>query len=201
MSSSRRAGAEGGVVSGFGRELNARQAETVGRLVDAALVEVRAVGYDALTVRSVASRAEVAPATAYTYFASKNHLVAEAFWRELQGRPRVEADGGDPRTLLIEVFRDLADFLASEPALADAVTVALLGGEPDVKRLRLVIGAEITGRLTEALGGPAADPAVLEALTLAWSGAMLQAGMGHTTYPQMGEQLVRVTEIILGARP
>lgn len=200
MSSARGSVFEGGVVSGFGRELNARQAETVGRLVDAALAEVRAVGYDALTVRSVAARAEVAPATAYTYFASKNHLVAEAFWRELRERPRVEVDGGDARTLLVEVFRDLADFLASEPALADAVTVALLGAEPDVKRLRLVIGAEITGRLTEALG-PGADPAVLEALTLAWSGAMLQAGMGHTTYPQMGEQLVRVTEIILGGRP
>ena len=51
---------------------------------------MRAVGFDLLTVRSVAARAAVAPATAYTYFASKNHLVAEAFWRELQRLPRAE---------------------------------------------------------------------------------------------------------------
>ena len=74
------------------RGLNPRQADTVARLVEAALEEVRAVGYDALTVRTVAARAEVAPATAYTYFASKNHLVAEVFWRALQGRPRPEPD-------------------------------------------------------------------------------------------------------------
>lgn len=181
---------------GFGRELNARQVETVGRLVDAALAEVRAAGYEALTVRSVAARAQVAPATAYTYFASKNHLVAEVFWRELRRRPRPDQAPETPHGRVVEVFRDLADFLSAEPALASAVTVALLGTEPDVKRLRLVIGAEINERLREALGGDASGR--LEALTLAWSGAMLQAGMGHTTYPQMGDQLVRVAEIILG---
>ena len=33
----------------------------------------------AVTVRAVAARANVAPATAYTYFSSKNHLVAEVY--------------------------------------------------------------------------------------------------------------------------
>src|SRR3569832_1504395 len=72
------------------RELNPRQAETVDRVVGAALDELKAVGYDALTVRSVAGRAAVAPATAYTYFSSKNHLIAEVFWRKLAERPRPE---------------------------------------------------------------------------------------------------------------
>ena len=34
----------------------------------------------------VAKRAGVAPATAYTYFASKEHLVAEVFWRRFVGQ-------------------------------------------------------------------------------------------------------------------
>ena len=180
---------------GAGRELNGRQAETVARLVAAALDEVRAVGFELLTVRSVAARATVAPATAYTYFASKNHLVAEVFWRELQRLPRAEqTDGASAVQRVRAVFRQLADFLGDEPALASAVTVALLGGEPDVKRLRLVIGGEINERLREALGE---DASALEVLSLAWSGAMLQAGMGHTTYAQMGDQLVRVTDLVL----
>ena len=69
------------------RELNTRQAETVERVVSAAQEELRAVGFDALTVRTVANRAGVAPATAYTYFSSKNHLVAEIFWRRLPSGP------------------------------------------------------------------------------------------------------------------
>ena len=43
-------------------------------------VEVlRETSYADLTVRAVAARAKVAPATAYTYFSSKNHLIAEVY--------------------------------------------------------------------------------------------------------------------------
>src|SRR4051812_12952951 len=65
------------------RRLTGRQADTVRRLTDAAVEEVRETGFDGLTVRNVARRAGVAPATAYTYFASKNHLITEVFWRRL----------------------------------------------------------------------------------------------------------------------
>ena len=56
-----------------------RQEETARRLVDAALETLRGSSYAELTVRAVAARANVAPATAYTYFSSKNHLVAEVY--------------------------------------------------------------------------------------------------------------------------
>ena len=69
------------------RRLSSRQALTVARLTEAAVEELRAVGYDGLTVRNVARRAGVAPATAYTYFTSKEHLVTEVFWRRLEALP------------------------------------------------------------------------------------------------------------------
>ena len=65
------------------RNLNPRQVETVDRLFAAGLEELRAVGHEALTIRTVATRAGVSPATAYTYLASKNHLFAELFWQFL----------------------------------------------------------------------------------------------------------------------
>ena len=40
---------------------------------------LRESSYADLTVRAVAARAKVAPATAYTYFSSKNHLIAEIY--------------------------------------------------------------------------------------------------------------------------
>jgi AcrR family transcriptional regulator len=179
------------------RRLNGRQAETVDRVASAAQDELRDVGFDALTVRSVATRAGVAPATAYTYFSSKNHLVAEIFWRRLSDRPRLEASLPTPLARVVGVFDDLADFLAGEPALAAATTSALLGGEPDVRHLRLMIGNEINQRIVAALGDTASTE-VLDALTLAWSGAMLQAGMGHAEYAQMGERLAKVARLVLG---
>src|SRR5690606_37273408 len=61
------------------KHLSDRQARTVAKLVDAAAEEVVAIGFANLTVRNVAKRAGVAPATAYTYFASKEHLVSEVY--------------------------------------------------------------------------------------------------------------------------
>jgi AcrR family transcriptional regulator len=179
------------------RQLNARQAETVERVVDAAQDELREVGFDGLTVRSVAQRAGVAPATAYTYFSSKNHLVAEIFWRRLNERPRLEETLTSPLGRVVGVFDDLADFIAAEPELAAAVTSALLGTEPDVKHLRLMIGNEINQRIKHALGETASADA-LDALTLAWSGAMLQVGMGHAPAEQLGERLATVARLVLG---
>ena len=71
--------------------LNARQAETVERLLAAAAEELEEVGHEALTIRTVAQRAGVSPATAYTYVASKDHLFAELFWRLPRRRPGPEA--------------------------------------------------------------------------------------------------------------
>jgi AcrR family transcriptional regulator len=162
----------------------------------AGLEELRAVGHEALTVRTVAHRAGVSPATAYTYLASKNHLFAELFWRFL-----AEDAAGTPvgRTSLERVrwvTRHLAERLAAAPELAAAVTPALLGTDPDVERLRLRIGAELVDRFRVALG-PDADPAVLEALALAFSGALLQGGMGLMTYTELGDRLDAVVAVIL----
>ena len=78
------------------RRLTHRQAETVRKLTAAAVEEVRTVGFAGLTVRNVAARAGVAAATAYIYFSSKEHLLAEVYWRELRALPPVPEDRHDP---------------------------------------------------------------------------------------------------------
>jgi AcrR family transcriptional regulator len=177
------------------RELNARQAETARRVIEAARTELREVGFAELTIRSVAGRANVAPATAYTYFSSKNHLVAEIFWRAIRRRAHPDQPLPGPAERVAAVFRDLAQFLADEPEVGRAVTSALLRDEPDVKRLREMIGLEINNRIVAAAGSVATAD-VLDALAIAWSGAMLQAGMGHCNYTQMGERLVATAQLI-----
>lgn len=179
------------------RHLNARQAETVQKIIEAAREELREVGFDALTIRSVAGRAAVAPATAYTYFSSKNHLIVEIFWRRINTPERSETELPTPFERVSAVFADLADMLAAEPELGAATTVALLGSDPDVKQLRYLIGQEINRRIAAALG-PKASSQLLDALGIAWSGAMLQAGMGHSDYKQMGKRLISVTRLIMG---
>jgi AcrR family transcriptional regulator len=179
------------------RRLSERQARTVQTLVDAAVEELRATGYDGLTVRNVARRAGVAPATAYNYFASREHLVTEVFWRRLESRPEPKIDRR--RSAVARATATMADLsllVADEPELAAACTVAMLANDPDVRLLRDRIGVEMHRRLQAALGD-AADPAVLSTLELAISGALVQAGMGHLAYERLPDRLAAVVSLVV----
>jgi AcrR family transcriptional regulator len=182
------------------RRLTPKQAETVDKLAAAVVREVRRSGYDGLTVRNVARRAGVAPATAYTYFASKDHLITEVFWRRLQqlDPPRLD-DRADIEARVRQVVADVALLVADEPELAAACTTAMVATDPDVLHLRERIGGQLRRRLATALG-PDHDPAMLRALELALSGAMLQAGTGHLEYRDLPDELAAVARLVSKGR-
>jgi AcrR family transcriptional regulator len=179
------------------RRLTTKQAAVVDAIVEAAAEEARRCGYDATTVRGAAKRAGVAPATAYTYFASKDHLLAEVLWRRMQALPEVDRDSGEDALGRVSAeLRALALFVADDSRLAAACTTALLGSGPEVRALRVRFGSEVHRRLAEALGD-AADPGVLQGLDLAYSGAMLWAGLGHTPFDSVPTALADVARSLL----
>jgi AcrR family transcriptional regulator len=185
------------------RHLSARQADTVARLTHATVEELRAVGYAGLTVRNVARRAGVAAATAYTYFASKDHLVTEVYWQRLQRLdlpPEEELRGSAERAG--EVLTRIGLLVADEPELSAACTVAVLADDPEVCRIRDAIAAHTTVLLRAALG-PDASTATLRTLGAVFSGVLLQAGIGILDYDEVAAQLRESAELILGepARP
>jgi len=160
------------------RWLTERQAEAVDQLVDAAEAEVEASGYDGLSVRNVARRAGVAPATAYTYFSSKDHLLAELLWRNVRTVPPSANDPSAPLAdRVVQTVEELGAIIGRSPALVAACTQALLSSNPDVKGLRDRIGAEIRRRLAAAV-----DPDMVSVLLTTYFGAMLMAGMDHMTF-------------------
>ncbi|MBD0861037.1 TetR/AcrR family transcriptional regulator [Gordonia sp. zg691] len=180
------------------RRLTQQQAETVTRLTDAAVDVLNAEGFDGLTVRSVAKIAGVAPATAYTYFSSKSHLVAEVFWRRLSNGV-TEPDRTAPiAERVAQVLREVALVVAGEGQLGGAVTVALLGTDPDVEHLRVRIGAFIRRRLAAALEEDPENPGpLLDALEMIYAGGLVYAGMGHMTYEQTSERLVAAAHLLM----
>ena len=181
------------------RRLTDQQADTVGKLTTAAVEILREKGAGGLAVRSVAARAGVAPATAYTYFSSKNHLIAEVFWRRLVSSPGVEGapteTAEDKVSAVVGVLRDVALLVADEPELATAVTGALLSDDTEVAQLRVRIGTEIRRRLASVMDEPA--PGVLEALEMVYAGALVRAGMGYDTYASMADSIETTARLIL----
>jgi AcrR family transcriptional regulator len=177
--------------------LSPKQARTVQNLLDAAVEELRHGAYEHLTVRNVARRAGVAPATAYTYFTSKEHLVTEVFWRRLSELPETPLDRRRSVLHLVSAtMADLSLLVADEPELASACTAAMLVSDPEVALLRDRIGTEMRRRLSGALGEQAAS-GVLGTLEFVLSGALMHAGVGHMTYSELPGHLARAVQLVV----
>jgi AcrR family transcriptional regulator len=177
---------------------NRRQEETFRKVLTAGIETLREKSYADLTVRAVAARAKVAPATAYTYFSSKNHLIAEVYLDLVRQVPYF-TDVNDPMPVRVDqTLRHLALVVADEPEVGAACTTALLGGnsDPAVRSARDRIGAEIHRRIASAIG-PGAKPASVSALEMAFFGALVQAGSGQFTYREIADRLTFVVGLIL----
>jgi AcrR family transcriptional regulator len=177
---------------------NRRQEETFRKVLAAGMETLRESSYADLTVRAVAARAKVAPATAYTYFSSKNHLIAEVYLDLVRQVPYF-TDVNDPMPTRVDrTLRNLALVVADEPEVAAACTAALLSGgaDPAVRSARDRIGAEIHRRITSAIG-PDADPRTVSALEMTFFGALVNAASGAHTYHQIADHLGYVVGLIL----
>lgn len=147
-------------------------------------------------MRNVARRAGVASATAYTHFASKDHLVAEVFWRMLEALPAAEVDRRRAAPARVAAaIADVAQLVTDEPTVAAAATTAMFANEPDVAQLRRRVGAAFRERFALALGDKA-DEATLDALDLAFSGALVRAGVGEIPYADVAPLMASVAEVL-----
>jgi AcrR family transcriptional regulator len=179
------------------RHLSERQTEVMERLVAAAAEEAEERSYAEISVRTIAKRAGVAPATAYTYFSGKDHLLAEVLWRRMQSSPNL-VDLTLPLPVRVaDSARTMGFGSMGSPALA-VCTTALLADGPEVKRVRSCLGAEIGRRLAAALGS-AGDPAVREVLQVTFTGALLSAGMGHLPFEAVPALMAQATALVTGS--
>jgi AcrR family transcriptional regulator len=191
-------GADVGAVQPARRHLSERQTEVMERLVAAAADEAEDRRYGEITVRTIARRAGLAPATAYTYFSGKDHLLAEVLWRGMQSSMHLVDVNQPVQERVAETVRTMGFDTMASPAVA-VCTTALLADGPDVKRVRSRIGAEISRRLASALG-PRSDPAVRNVLTVTYTGALLSAGMGHLSFDAVPAVMVEAVGLMT-ARP
>lgn len=182
------------------RLLSGRNSDTTSRLLDAAVGEVAASGYDGLTVRNVARAAGVSPATAYTYFGSKEHLLASVFWSRVAALPPLDVARGASVAQRVEAaLGPVAMLVADEPELAAGVTTALLAHDADVTQLREQIGQLFAERLAAALG-PKVPATSQLGLTMAFTGGLLSAGMGLLDYRAVAPMVAELAARVVGKR-
>jgi AcrR family transcriptional regulator len=109
---------------------SAAQRERRRRILDATLALASKGGYEAVQMRTVAEKADVALGTLYRYFPSKIHLLVSGLVRELEGMneklDRTTIPGETPYERTLFVLGRVTRAMQREPQLTEAMTRAFL---------------------------------------------------------------------------
>jgi len=109
---------------------SAAQRDRRKRILDATLALASKGGYDAVQMRTVAERADVALGTLYRYFPSKIHLLVSAlvleFERTQEKLDRRPIPGDTPYDRMLYVLSRVTRTMQREPMLTEAMTRAFM---------------------------------------------------------------------------
>lgn len=188
--------------------LTANQAARRTRVIDAALELAAEGGYDAVQMRDVATRAQVALGTIYRYFSSKDHLLAACqveLWRaqaeSLKRRPPAGATSAARVTALLGRAMHGA---ATEPQRTAALVTASASPDPAVRECQAEMMGIMDEVLLAAMTGPgdgAIEPERAEqiAVTLrqVWFAWLLGWVNGWNDAATVSHQLETATRLLL----
>jgi TetR/AcrR family transcriptional regulator, cholesterol catabolism regulator len=142
---------------------SAAQRDRRKRILDATLALASKGGYDAVQMRAVAERADVALGTLYRYFPSKIHLLVSALAREFERTQekldRTAIPGDTAYDRMLYVLGRITRSMQREPLLTEAMTRAFMFADPSAATEVNTVAAMMEDMLTKAMhdGEPSAD--------------------------------------------
>src|SRR6202158_788562 len=142
---------------------SAAQRDRHRRILDATLALASKGGYEAVQMRTVAERADVALGTLYRYFPSKIHLLVSALTLELE-RTQEKLDrrpipGDTPYERMLYVLSRVTRTMQREPMLTEAMTRAFMFADPSAATEVNTVARLMERMLTRAMhdGEPSGD--------------------------------------------
>ncbi|BCY13373.1 cholesterol catabolism transcriptional regulator KstR [Actinoplanes sp. L3-i22] len=142
---------------------SAAQRDRRRRILEATLLLASKGGYDAVQMRTVAERAEVALGTLYRYFPSKIHLLVSALAAELEKTQekleRKPIPGDNPDERMRFVLSRVTRAMQREPQLTEAMTRAFMFADPSASAEVNAVARLMEDMFTRAMhdGEPTAD--------------------------------------------
>ena len=146
-----------------GEQGSAAQRDRRRRILEATLQLASKGGYDAVQMRTVAERAEVALGTLYRYFPSKIHLLVSALSLELEAiqekLDRKPITGDTPYERTLQVLSRMTRVMQREPLLTEAMTRAFMFADPSASSEVNAVARVMEDMVTRAMhdGEPTAD--------------------------------------------
>jgi AcrR family transcriptional regulator len=185
-------------------QLTRSQAARRQRVVASAMALGAEGGYDAVQMRDVAARADVALGTIYRYFVGKDHLLAAALvaWvgdleRRVSARP---PRGGTVSERMVDILGRATRAMEREPLLSAAVVTALSRPDPQVAECQREVAAVMT-RIQATAFPPDFDPEVQARINVAlghvWFSALVGWVNGWFGIGQAGDELASAVHLVL----
>jgi len=142
---------------------SAAQRERRKRILDVTLALASKGGYEAVQMRTVAERADVALGTLYRYFPSKIHLLVGALTMEMDQiqdkLDRKPIPGDTPADRVLYVLSRVTRNMQRDPMLTEAMTRAFMFADPSAAAEVNTVARQMTRMFTIAMhdGEPSAD--------------------------------------------
>ncbi|GAB2457491.1 cholesterol catabolism transcriptional regulator KstR [Nocardioides hungaricus] len=186
---------------------SAAQRDRRKRILDATIQLASQGGFDAVQMRAVAERADVALGTLYRYFPSKIHLLVSALQREfertetaLRDKP-IEGDGTADR--VISVLKRTTRGMQSDPQLTEALTRAFMFADASVAAEIHQVGMLLTSMLTRAMYPEGHDEVTEDDVQIArvigdvWLSALVGWVTGRSSAVETGQQIEVAVKLLL----
>ena len=183
------------------------QQERRERIVQAAISLLERGEYDAIQRRDVAQEAEVALATIYRYFTSKEHLYAAALlaWAADYPRARPAATNGGPageaelRALMRKAVRAFEHY----PQMMRVEIVLESSTDPNARALFDEFAGNNRRALMDALSSidPETAAAIVETVNSVMVTRLRSWALGRTTIRDVDRSMQRTLDLIFAATP
>ena len=184
------------------------QQERRDRIVRAAIALLEHGGeYDAIQMRDVAQAADVALATVYRYFTSKEHLYAAALleWagsypvRKQTKRTGNGSDEAELRALMRRAVRAFERY----PQMMRAEIVLESSTDPNARALFDQFAARNAGALTSALAStdPETAAAIVETANCVLATRLRSWALGRITIGEVDRSVQRTLDLLFASRP
>jgi AcrR family transcriptional regulator len=187
-----------------GITLTARQAARRERIIRAALELAAEGGYDAVQMRDVASRADVALGTIYHYFSSKDHLLAATLvlWsrdlqRQLELRP-VEGETTVDRVL--DLLRRTTQGMRRNEMLSAAILTGFMSHGAEVAACQVEVHHVWSGFIANAFDedvDPVRRAKIIRTLEHVWNSGLVGWTFGWMTLDEAVAELEDAARLLL----
>ncbi|CAN5690711.1 cholesterol catabolism transcriptional regulator KstR [soil metagenome] len=185
-------------------ELSPEQLDRRRRLIDAAFELGAEGGYDAVQMRDVAATANVALATIYRNFSSKDHLLAAAMteWTiRLRDRVAQSPPKGDTAVeQMSDVLHRACRAMGRQPKLSAALVRALSSADAGVRNSGSEVRASIASMGDSILVDlePQVREDILAVLGHVWYSSLVSWANGRATFDSVTSELDRACRVTIG---